>query len=109
MADKGWKATERRMARDVGSQRIPVTGERHGADFKCGIAHYQLKVRKAIPGWLWDWLTGIQTSAKRDGKAGVLVLKKPRQQDAEAVVVLSWSDWVSLHGEPEKQNEGEQA
>lgn len=100
MADKGWKAAERRMARDVGSERIPVTGERHGADFADGIAVYQLKVRRAIPGWLWDWLSGIQGTGQRAGKAGVLVLKRPRERDEDAVVVLSWRDWTALHGTP---------
>jgi hypothetical protein len=100
MADRGWKKAERRMARDVGSERIPVTGERHGADFKCGIACYQLKVRGMLPTWLWTWLAGIQGAGKREGKAGVLVLKMPRQKDSEALVILSWSDWVSLHGVP---------
>ena len=32
MADKSWKAFERRLARRVGGRRIPVTGERAGAD-----------------------------------------------------------------------------
>jgi hypothetical protein len=32
MADKAWKAFERRLCRDVGTERIPVTGGRHGAD-----------------------------------------------------------------------------
>jgi hypothetical protein len=100
MPDKGWKAAERRMARDVGSERIPVTGERHGADFEDSIAVYQLKVRKAIPAWLWDWLTGIQGTGRGKRKAGVLVLKRPRERDEDAVVVLSWRDWIDLHGAP---------
>lgn len=99
MADRGWKQAERRMARDVGTERIPVTGERHGADFADGIACYQLKVRRAIPSWLWDWLSGIRGAGQRAGKAGVLVLKHPRQQDTDALVVLTWADWVSLHGD----------
>lgn len=98
MADKAWKASERRLARDVGTERIPVTGERHGADFEDAIACYQLKVRKAIPGWLWEWLAGIQGTGKRKQKAGVVVLKHPRQRDEDALVVLSWRDWVDLHG-----------
>lgn len=106
MADKGWKAAERRMAKDVGSQRIPVTGERHGADWRCGIGCYQLKVRKMLPSWLWSWLAGIQGAAMREGKVGVLVLKLPRQQDTDALVILSWRDWVSLHGEPTAPNDG---
>jgi hypothetical protein len=98
MADKAWKANERRFARDMGCERIPVTGERHGADFVDGIAAYQLKVRRAIPGWLWTWLSGIQATGQRTGKAGVLVLKQPGQRDTDAIVILSWKDWQDLHG-----------
>jgi hypothetical protein len=99
--DRGWKQAERRMARDVGTSRVPVTGiDRHGADFSDGLTCYQLKVRKAIPRWLWDWLSGIQGHAKDKGKAGALVLKRPRQKDEDAIVILSWRDWVSLHGSP---------
>lgn len=89
------------MARDVGCERIPVTGERCGADFTDAIACYQLKVRKAIPSWLWDWLSGIQGHAATKGKAGVLVLKRPREKDEDAIVILSWREWVTLHGRPE--------
>lgn len=98
MPDKAWKATERRMARDVGTQRIPVTGERDGADYEDGIACYQLKVRRAIPSWLWAWLSGIQCTGERRGKVGVLVMKRPGDRDADSVVVLSWKHWVDLHG-----------
>lgn len=102
MADKAWKQVERRMARDVGVERIPVTGERHGADFTDAIATYQVKCRKAIPGWLWGWLSGIQGTGRRVDKAGVLVLKTPGQRDEDALVVLSWRDWVDLHGAPKE-------
>ena len=36
MADKSWKAFERRLAARVGGARIPVTGERDGADVIAG-------------------------------------------------------------------------
>ena len=80
-----------------------MTGERHGADFEDAIACYQLKVRKAIPGWLWGWLSGICGTGQRKGKAGVLVLRRPRQRDEDALVVLTWADWVDLHGAPETE------
>ena len=41
------------------------------------------------------------------GKAGVLVLKHPGQKDTDALVVLSWADWVDLHGVPEREGEGQ--
>ena len=31
MTDRAWKAFERRLAHDVGTERIPVTGEREDA------------------------------------------------------------------------------
>ena len=106
MADKGWKAAERRFACDVGSRRIPVTGERFGADFEDGLAAYQLKVRR-MPGWLWGWLAGIRGNAEPRGKVGVLVLKQPRQQDGDAVVVLTWRAWVELHGDASRTADAE--
>jgi hypothetical protein len=99
MGDTRWKAVERRFARDVGVQRIPVTGvDRDGADFADGIAHYQAKSRRTLPAWLWRWLGGIQETARHAGKIGVLVLHRPGQDRAEALVVLSWADWRALHG-----------
>lgn len=96
-----WKACEARFAADVGTKRIPVTGlDRHGADFEDGIACYQLKVRKAIPLWLWDWLGGIVWNGATKQKAGVLVLKRPNQRDEDALVVLTWKAWTELHGSP---------
>lgn len=44
--------------------------------------------------------TTICATGKRKGKAGVLVLNHPRQDRAEALVVLTWKDWRDLHGTP---------
>jgi hypothetical protein len=96
--NRSWKAAETRFARDVGCERKPCDGSRDGADFSDALCDYQLKVRKAIPSWLWGWLSGIQGTAQRSDKCGVLVLKHPRQQDEDALVVLSWKDWTALHG-----------
>ena len=102
MKNGSWKAAERRLARDVGSERKPCDGSRDGADFSDAICDYQLKVRKSIPGWLWTWLTGIQGTANRNGRHGALVLKHPRQQDEDALVIVSWKAWVDLHGVPKE-------
>jgi hypothetical protein len=98
MKNRSWKAAETRFARDVGVERKPCDGSRDGADFADTLACYQLKVRKAIPSWLWDWCFGIQQTACASNRIGVLILKHPKQQDNDALVVLSWKDWVDLHG-----------
>jgi hypothetical protein len=96
----GWKSAERKMARDVGCERIPVTGERHGADFANGPFAYQLKVRGMLPVWLFDWLDGICLTAGCKNLTGVLVLNRPRRRRSEALVIVRWADWVALHGTP---------
>lgn len=101
MTDRGWKQAERRLARDMGVERIPVTGERHGADARTELFAFQFKVRKVIPAWLFEWLSGIRANA--GGRIGILVLKRPRMRDEDAVVVLSWGDWVDLHGTRERE------
>lgn len=98
MADKSWKAFERRIAARHGGQRIPVTGERHGADVLTPLFAIQTKLRKGFPTWLSDYLDGIRATAARHGKIGVLVLKAPRVRDANAMVLLSLKDWEDLHG-----------
>jgi hypothetical protein len=96
-----WKAAERRVAEDLGGRRIPVTGiDRHGADVVTPMFHIQVKLRKALPAWLWEWLEGIRNDANPHGKVGIVVLKKPRQKDTDGLVVMSYSDFCDLHGTP---------
>lgn len=110
MKNRGWKKAETRFARAVGSERKPCDGTRDGADFEDSLAVYQLKVRAAIPGWLWNWLTGIRSTAAKTRRVGVLVLKHPRRHDDGALVVLTWRDWVDLHGDATKaRRNGEEA
>lgn len=99
-----WKGAERRVAADLGGQRIPVTGiDRDGADVVTPMFHVQVKLRKALPAWLWEWLAGIRNDAKPQGKVGIVVLKKPRQRDSEGLVVMSYADFCDLHGTPREQ------
>jgi len=87
------------MARDVGTERIPVDGRsKHSADFEDALACYQLKVRGMLPAWLFEWLDGICGWAIMRNKIGVLVLNRPRRPRADALVIVRWRDWVDLHG-----------
>jgi hypothetical protein len=93
-----WKGWERRVGKDLGGRRIPVTGiDRADRDVEAGIFFYQLKLRKSLPAWLFDWLGGI-CGACPSGKVGVLILRKPRMEDNDALVILRYRDWVELHG-----------
>jgi hypothetical protein len=93
-----WKAYELRVAKALNGRRIPVTGiDRDGADVVTPMFHAQIKLRRALPAWLWGWLSGICATTP-PGKVGILILRKPRQEDAEALVVMRYGDFVDLHG-----------
>ena len=103
MSDRAWKAFERRLATRLGGRRIPVTGERDGADIVAGPFVYQAKLRQRMPSYLRDWLQGIVGAAERQPTpaSGVVVWKAPNARDDDAVVVLRLKDWEAFHG-PER-------
>ena len=83
----------------MGGRRIPVTGERDGADVDAGPFVYQAKLRRGLPSYLRDWLRGITAAGERVHATGVVVWKAPQQRDDDAVVVLRLKDWQALHGD----------
>lgn len=96
MSDTGWKQYERRIARLLGTRRIPVTGERGGADAETPVFAFQFKKRATVPRYLIEWLDGIRGA--RRGKVGVVVMQLPHRQDLDALVVMSLRDFLDLHG-----------
>ena len=92
-----WKAYERRVAADLSGYRVPVTGlDRDGADVRSARFSVQVKLRKALPTWLFAWLSGICETAQAEGRTGVLVLRKPRQEDVDGLVVMRYGDFIEL-------------
>ena len=100
MTDRGWKQFERRTAVALGTRRIPVTGERAGADFEDAMFCYQAKLGRAMPAYLRSWLRGIVGAGLKRApvKVGVVVWKPKHADDADALVILRFKDWVDLHG-----------
>jgi hypothetical protein len=99
MGDKSWKAFERRLARDVGTERIPAAGvfgsrQKNAPDFATERVAYQSKLGYAFPAYLREWLEGIVGAAP--GKVGAVVWKPKGGRDTDAVVILRWSDYLRL-------------
>ena len=97
MSDRAWKAFERRLARQLGTRRIPVTGERAGADFTDGMFAYQAKLGRRCPVYLREWLAGIVAAGNHRGLVGVVIWKPKGTRDREALVVVRFRDWCDLH------------
>ena len=100
MTDMTWKAYERRLAKLLGTQRIPVTGERNGADAETPLFCFQFKKRQTFPGYVAEWLDSIRTNAamREPAKIGVVVMQRPRRDDLDSLVVMSVRDFIDLHG-----------
>ncbi len=116
-ATQPWKRFERECARDVGTERIPANGERDGADFETDLFVFSAKRRKgSFPRTVADWLDRVRTKASTvhaessdatgrrtkldEAKLGILVIHRPRASRSEALVVMTWGDFVDLLGGP---------
>lgn len=101
MAERGWKQFERRIARDHGVERQPITGERDASDaMEHAMFCFQMKLRKAIPKCIREWSDSIHRAAQKVDKVGVLIVKEPGKHDDNALVIVRYRDWVALHGTP---------
>ena len=107
MGNPAWKKFERRVSRDHGVERQPVTGERDGSDCQeHPMFVLQMKLRKAIPKSIREWSDSIHRTAQRVKKIGVLIVKEPGKLDDNALVIVRYRDWVDLHGTSSQQREG---
>ena len=109
---KSWKAFELRIAKRLGGKRIPVTGERAGADVKAGHFRIQAKLGYHEPGYLRKWLQGIVGSADLEEKStgtallGMVVWKPKGVADDEALVVLRLRDFTDWFGGNDESDAG---
>lgn len=101
MADRTWKAFERRMARMFETERIPAAGvmgrhQKDAADFQTARFSFQAKKGYQPPSYLRSWLSGIVTIAQASGRIGVVVWGGKGEQDSEAFVILRASDFAEI-------------
>lgn len=74
MADKAWKAFERRVALYFGGKRCPVLGDDTKADVSHGSLYIECKQRKKHSVvTLWD---SVRQRAKREDKTPVVCLSE---------------------------------
>ena len=81
-----------------GTERIPVTGERDGADAMNVMFAFQFKLGRRFPAYLAEWLDGIRQTGARHNRVGVVIWKPKNVRDENAVVVMRLKDFRDLHG-----------
>jgi len=101
MSDKRWKAGERKHAKDMGTERIPVTGrqrDKGGADYETPMFAFGDKDGYRRPGYLEQWIADLEGYARPRDKIPIVVWHEPGQRRDNDLVFLRWKDWVDLHG-----------
>jgi hypothetical protein len=102
MADKTWKAAERRLAELFGTKRIPpaVFGQRddrgsHAPDAETDTLAIQIKHGYSFPTYLRGWLEGICKNTPV-GKTGVVVWHPKGAKFEDSLVLLRAGDFARL-------------
>jgi len=97
MADKKWKQTERKLAKLIGGERIPVSGRQRGfsADIQHANFSIEVKERMTLPVWLHDAMNQAEMS-KRGDQIPLVILHQARQKFDQSFAVMRLSDLIAL-------------
>lgn len=96
MADKTWKAVERRIAARLGAERVGCTGKAT-ADVVTDWLSVEVKARKALPGWLLNAMSQAE-QASEDGRLPIVVLHQKHKHHDDDLVMLRLSDFEAWFG-----------
>lgn len=97
MADKTWKATERKIAKLLGGNRVPITGRTRGEtpDIEHELLSLEVKHRKKLPDWLHDAMEQAVAS-KRGEQLPVVVLHENGKRHEDDFVCIKLSDFINI-------------
>ena len=101
MADKGFKQYERRIARQFGVHRTPLSGRnsRHTAsDTLHAKLFIDTKVRREVR-TLWRLFRVLEDLARQEQKRPVLIGKGPRADDQDSIAACRLKDLQAVADE----------
>jgi hypothetical protein len=90
-----WKATERRVAAQLGGQRMGPGTDR--ADVRCDWLTAEVKHRKTLPAWLLGALDQARQYST-EAQLPVAVLHQAGDRIADSLVVMRLHDFQAWHG-----------
>jgi hypothetical protein len=87
-----WKAVERRLARELGGERVGILGRE---DIRHERLSVEVKTRRELPRFLMKSY-GQAAANARAGKVAVLVLKERGKRYADCLCILRLEDFLQL-------------
>ena len=97
-----WKSHERRIAKRLGGQRVPVADSRSSTDVLHAIFSIECKLRKTIPAWLHGAM-GQAIDAHED-KMPIAVLHETGKNSDDDYVVVRLKDFEELSSAYQEKN-----
>lgn len=78
MTDKAWKACERRVAKYIGGERIPITGRQRGdaPDIKHAWLCPEVKYKQKFPDWMHDAMSQAKAAQRGNQMPCVIMCEK---------------------------------
>lgn len=101
MADKNWKAYERKTAKEIGGERNPVTGRSRGdkGDVESNTLNIEVKCwDKNLPKYLMDMIDQAEKSVEKSPKDQLPLVRyhtKYKRGD-EDIVLIKWKHFKRL-------------
>ncbi len=94
-----WKRTERKIAAQLGGQRVPVTGRARGdaPDIRHAWLSIEAKHRAKLPEWLHDAMRQAEAS-QQAAQLPIVVLHESGQRHGQDLVVLRLADFTAWFG-----------
>ena len=94
MADKAWKACERRVAKYIGGERVPVTGRQRGdaPDIDHNWLSVEVKYRARLPAWIHDAMDQAKASMKGPRQMPCVILCEKGKETGESYIMFRLSD-----------------
>ena len=100
MANKLWKAIERKVASRLGGRRVPVSGRQRGD--APDIEHYwlaiEVKQRKSTTAWIYDALDQAQKSQTDSFQLPIVVVHETGRRHDDDVVMMTLKDFQEWFG-----------
>ncbi len=105
MVRSSWKGAERRAAKALGGQRVPVTGRARGnaPDIEGAWYRAEVKAGHVLPARLQLALRQAKASCAGTDKTPIVIIDHvagPGRPNVRAVLI-ELSEWVLLHGDTE--------
>ena len=93
MSDKAWKACERRVAKYIGGERVPITGRQRGdvPDIKHAWLCPEVKYRQKISKFLHDAMRQA-VAAVRGKQMPCVILCEKGQDTGDAYIIFRLED-----------------